>query len=63
MSNSKKENLEAVTDLWENYSNRKFSDKLVRCAVCQMESINVAAGFCGECVDEFADDYLEEAQK
>ncbi len=63
MAKSKSENLEVIADLWENYSNRKFSDKLVRCAVCRAECINVNAGFCSECVDEFADDYLEEAEK
>ncbi len=62
MAKSKKEKLEALADLWESYNNRKFTDKLVRCAVCRVESINVNAGFCSECVDEFADDYLEEAE-
>jgi len=62
MAKPKQENLEVIADLWESYSNRKFTDKLVCCAVCRVESINVSAGFCSECVDEFADDYLEEAE-
>lgn len=62
MTKSKQENLEVLSDLWESYNNRKYSDKLIRCAVCQVESINVASGFCGECLDEFADDFLEEAE-
>jgi hypothetical protein len=63
LSSSKKENLEVLTELWENYSNRKFADKFIRCAICRIECINITAGFCSECVDEFAEDYLEEAEK
>ncbi len=59
---SDQDNLETITDLFECYSNRKFADKLVSCAVCRTESKRVSLGMCGDCFEEFTEDYLEDAE-